>query len=68
MSKKVRTVPEVKNAAGLSGIISAKGRVKCPKKQMPCWHEQMLFRGFDERIEPEKADAVLARADAVSGI
>ncbi len=32
--------------------MSAKGRVKCPKKQLPCLHGQMIIRVLDERSDP----------------
>ena len=34
------------------GIMSAKGRVKWPDKQLPSLLEQMLIRTFDERMRP----------------
>ena len=37
------------------GIMSAKGRVKCPNKHLLCLHKQILIRTFDERSEPENA-------------
>lgn len=42
--------------------MSAKGRVKCPEKQLPCLHRQMLIRGFDERSEPAKPEALRVSA------
>ncbi|MCM1214396.1 MAG: hypothetical protein NC548_07730 [Lachnospiraceae bacterium] len=45
----------VRQSARKHGTMSAKGRVKYPKKQMPCLHEQMLIRESDERSEPEKS-------------
>ncbi len=34
--------------------MSAKGRAKCPKKQLPSLLGQVLLRGFGERSEPGK--------------
>lgn len=34
--------------------MSAKGRAKCPKKQLPSLLGQALLRGFGERSEPGK--------------
>lgn len=39
--------------------MSAKGRVKSPKKQMPCLHEQTFLGALDEQSEPKETDAVL---------
>ena len=52
----------------LYGTMSAKGRAKRPKKQLPNLFEQMLLWTFGERSEPEKQKVFRVSARRIAEI